>query len=213
MRYDGNKKQILNNITGYAKPGELLAIMGASGCGKTSLLNILAQRVGVSPGATFLGDVRANNRVVKEQDFGKIGSFVQQSDILLETMTPKEALRFAAKLRTTLNDAEIEERVEILLKRLGLYHCQNTQLGGMSFKGVSGSERKKTCIGYELITDPKVLLLDEPTSGLDSLTSNKIIKILRKEAARGLTVVSTIHLPSSETFHLFDRLVLMHDGY
>ena len=57
MRYDGNKKQILNNITGYAKPGELLAIMGASGCGKTSLLNILAQRIGVSPGATFLGDV------------------------------------------------------------------------------------------------------------------------------------------------------------
>lgn len=76
MRYDGPKKQILNNISGYAKPGELLAIMGASGCGKTSLLNILAQRIGVSPGATFLGDVRANNRVVGEPDFGKIGSFV-----------------------------------------------------------------------------------------------------------------------------------------
>jgi ABC-type multidrug transport system ATPase subunit len=83
----------------------------------------------------------------------------------------------------------------------------------MSIKGVSGSERKRTCIGYELITDPKVLLLDEPTSGLDSITSNLIIRILRKEAARGLTVISTIHLPSSETFHLFDRLCLMHDGY
>lgn len=157
--------------------------------------------------------MRANKRVIKEGDFGKIGSFVQQSDILLETMTPAEALRFAAKLRTTLNDEEIEERVAILIRRLGLTYCQNTRLGGMSVKGVSGSERKKTCIGYELITDPKVLLLDEPTSGLDSITATMIVKILRKEAARGLTVISTIHLPSSETFHLFDRLCLMHDGY
>jgi ABC-type multidrug transport system ATPase subunit len=79
-------------------------------------------------------------------------------------------------------------------------------------KGLSGGERKRTCIGYELITDPKLLLLDEPTSGLDSTTAYKIIRILKKEASRGLTIVSTIHQPSSEIFTLFDRLILLHEG-
>lgn len=60
-------------------------------------------------------------------------------------------------------------------------------------KGVSGGERKRTCIGYELITDPKVLLLDEPTSGLDSNTALKIIQMLNKESMRGITIICTIH--------------------
>lgn len=67
-------------------------------------------------------------------------------------------------------------------------------------KGVSGGERKRTAIGYELITDPKVLLLDEPTSGLDSSTAYRIIKLLKREALGGMTVLCTIHQPSSEIF-------------
>lgn len=63
------------------------------------------------------------------------------------------------------------------------------------FKGISGGERKRTSIGYELITDPRVIILDEPTSGLDSFTALKIMKMLKKEAHRGLTVISTIHTP------------------
>ena len=80
-------------------------------------------------------------------------------------------------------------------------------------KGISGGERKRTSIGYELITDPKLILLDEPTSGLDSTTAYKIVKILKKEAQRNLTVISTIHQPSSEIFITFDRLILLHEGH
>jgi len=80
-------------------------------------------------------------------------------------------------------------------------------------KGISGGERKRTSIGYELITDPSVVLLDEPTSGLDSSTAVKIAKILKNEAKLGKTVITTIHQPSSELFMLFDRLILLHDGF
>lgn len=97
-------KQILSGVSGYAKPRELVAIMGASGSGKTSLLNVIAQRLSLSPGAIQEGEVRINNRIIYGGDFGKIGAFVQQDDILIETMTARESFTFAAKLRTNLND-------------------------------------------------------------------------------------------------------------
>jgi ABC-type multidrug transport system ATPase subunit len=81
-------------------------------------------------------------------------------------------------------------------------------------KGISGGERKRTSIGYELITDPKMLLCDEPTSGLDSSTALRIIQMLRKEAeTHQLTIICTIHQPSAEIFTCFDRLLLLQDGY
>jgi ATP-binding cassette subfamily G (WHITE) protein 1 len=80
-------------------------------------------------------------------------------------------------------------------------------------KGLSGGERKRTSIGYELITSPNLLLLDEPTSGMDSKTAYQIIKILREEAKRGMTVIATIHQPSSELFAMFHRVALLSDGY
>ena len=83
-------KQVLHGLTGFAKPGQLMAIMGASGSGKTSFLNILGQRLGLSPGSKMTGEVRCNNRVLKPNDFGKFGAFVQQDDVLLETFTPIE---------------------------------------------------------------------------------------------------------------------------
>ena len=77
MKYTQNTKTILEDVSGFAKPGELVAIMGASGGGKTSLLNILASRAYVSSGAKISGEIRINNREISKQDFGKIGAFVQ----------------------------------------------------------------------------------------------------------------------------------------
>lgn len=108
-------------------------------------------------------------------------------------MTPRESFAFAAKLRTNLDPDGIREKVEQIISKLGLGQCADTRIGGISLKGISGGERKRTSIGYELITEPMVILLDEPTSGLDSTNALKIVKILKKEALSGKTIICTIH--------------------
>ena len=167
--------------------------MGASGSGKTSLLNILGQRLDLSAGASVSGRIKCNNKEVGSGDFGKVGAFVMQDDILIETMTPYESFCFAARLRTSFNWEQIKDRADKMIERLQLQDCKDTRIGGFVIKGISGGERKRTCIGYELITEPNMVLLDEPTSGLDSSTAVRIIKMLKKEAENGMTVITTIH--------------------
>lgn len=98
------------------------------------------------------------------------------------------------------------------MKDLGLISAADTPVGSHKHKTLSGGERKRTAIGVELITDPSLILLDEPTSGLDSFKALQIVKLLKKLANRGKTVVSTIHQPGSDAFRIFDKLILMCDG-
>ena len=124
-------------------------------------------------------------------------------------MTPYESFCFAASLRTNLKKHEIEAKAERMIERLQLKTCRDTKIGGFALKSISGGERKRTSIGYELITEPNMILLDEPTSGLDSSTALRIVKMLKKEAENGMTIVATIHQPSGEVFSLFDRLIVL----
>ena len=194
-RKSGEKyKKILQNQNGYVQPGESVAIMGPSGSGKTSLLNILAGRSVLSKGSKYEGILQVNSCDFNTSDFGKIGAFVQQDDVLIDTMTPAECFRFALKMtQSGISDKNIEVRVRSMIDILKLNKCQNTLIGGMLMKGISGGERKRTSIGYELIKNPKLLLLDEPTSGLDSHTSLGIVKLMKNEANRGMTILATIH--------------------
>ena len=115
-------------------------------------------------------------------------------------------------MRTSLNNIEIENRVNNLLEVMKLESCQNTFVGNELIKGISGGERKRASIGYELITNPRLLILDEPTSGLDSNTAFKLIQMLKRESERGMSIILTIHQPSSEIFMLFDKIILLSDG-
>jgi ABC-type multidrug transport system ATPase subunit len=101
-----------------------------------------------------------------------------QDDVLFEYFTPREALLFAAKLKLNIPEQERRERVEELLKELGLLHVANTLIGSIHNKTLSGGERKRTAIAVEMITDPSLLLLDEPTSGLDSFTATHLVNLL-----------------------------------
>lgn len=145
--------------------------------------------------------------------FGTLAAYVMQDDVLYQDYTPREALRFAARLKLPGSDQEQDARVETLLEELGLLGVADTIIGSVLQKTISGGERKRTAIGVELITDPSLILLDEPTSGLDSFKALQIVQLLNKQARKGKTVISTIHQPSSEAFRSFDRLILMMDGY
>ena len=171
----------------------MIAILGPSGSGKTSLLNVLSQREDLSVGSKLLGELKLNGKVMQKGDFGKMGAFVQQDDILYEVMTPYELFEFAYKIRSGKEGPEVHDRVEKVLDKLGLQLCKNTIIGGWLTRGISGGERRRASIGYEIITNPALLLLDEPTSGLDASTALRIIRILRQEASRGVSVLATIH--------------------
>ena len=204
---------VLKGITGHANPGELLAIMGSSGAGKTTLLNVLSDKVQKSKFVKCSGDVLANNQNINNFGFHNYIGYVTQDDILIDTLTVKECLMFSARLKLNGTYQLINDKVESLLESLKLEGCKNTYIGSRALKGISGGEKKRTNIGIELITEPSVLFLDEPTSGLDSFSANIVISLLVAQARKGRTIITTIHQPSSEIFHMFDKLMLMSDGY
>ena len=137
-----------------------------------------------------------------------------QDDRLFEVLTPRELFTFSARLRLPrdMSADQRSEMVENVIKKLKMSACANTRVGGHLMRGLSGGERKRTAIGYELITNPGLLFLDEPTTGLDSSTAYFLIETLRELAREGHTVICTIHQPSSEIFALFDKLNLLVKG-
>jgi len=206
-------KNILKGVSGICRPGELTALMGPSGGGKTTLLNLLACRI-VADGkkSSLTGDIHAQGNPYDAETFSKFAGYLMQDDILYETQTPREAITFAATLRMHATAAERKKRVDQLLEDFQLNRAADTYIGGVFLKGISGGERKRTSLALELVNNPSVLLLDEPTSGLDSFTAFVLINLLKNLARDGKTIIFTIHQPSSDIFSLFDQLLLISDG-
>ncbi|KAJ6406800.1 hypothetical protein OIU84_010337 [Salix udensis] len=205
------EKDILNGISGSVDPGEVLALMGPSGSGKTTLLNLLGGRL--NRPTVGGGSITYNDGPYSKFLKSRIG-FVTQDDILFPHLTVKETLTYAALLRLpkTLTKEQKQKRAIEVIYELGLERCQDTMIGGPFVHGVSGGERKRVCIGNEIIINPSILFLDEPTSGLDSTTALKTVQLLQDMAVGGKTVVTTIHQPSSRLFHKFDKLILLGKG-
>uniref|UniRef100_A0A8C6NNW7 ATP-binding cassette sub-family G member 2-like n=1 Tax=Nothobranchius furzeri TaxID=105023 RepID=A0A8C6NNW7_NOTFU len=207
----GSEKYILKDVSGIMKPG-MNAIMGATGSGKTSLLDVIAGRK--NPAGLRQGHVLVNGRLVTS-DLRLSSAYVVQDDILMGTLSVRENLMFSANLRLNpkrYSSSDKTSRVEAVVEDLGLTDCADTKIGTEFLRGVSGGERKRCSIGMELITSPSLLFLDEPTTGLDSNTANCIIGLLHKLSRRGKTVIFSIHQPRYSIFKLFDHLTLMHKG-
>eukprot|EP00970_Alexandrium_tamarense_P005235 scaffold847_cov199-Alexandrium_tamarense.AAC.4 len=184
------ERKILNSVWGDVPSGEITAIMGPSGAGKTTLLNILSGRCRSNANIKIESDIRMNDYAIDPAtniDVRKQIAFVSQDDALAFTATPREAIRFSAKLRLPriTTDDEIEELADKMLEELGLGECAGTMIGGSLVKGISGGERKRTSVGVELVTKPTLVFLDEPTSGLDSFSAMQVIKVLKKIAQAG----------------------------
>ncbi|XP_076032222.1 protein scarlet-like isoform X2 [Oratosquilla oratoria] len=205
-------KRVLNNVSGAVRPGSLVALMGSSGAGKSTLMNALANR---TPGEVMVdGDILVNGRTATRHMSGLSG-YVHQDDLFVGSLTVKEHLTFMARLRMDRRStgSERSARVHELLKELGLTRAQNTRIGtpGMD-KSLSGGERKRLAFATEILTDPPLLFCDEPTTGLDSYNARKLVKMMKEMAARGKTILCTIHQPSSEVFAMFDKLLLLAEG-
>lgn len=205
------KKVLLDKVTAIARPGELLAIVGPSGGGKTTLLNVLAMRP--PPYRVPSGCVTFNGHAETKETVKSRVNYVMAHDKLLPYLTVHESLMSAAALKLpNLSPEERARRVEQVMESMCLQSCRDTYIGGEWRKGISTGELKRVAIAVELLDEPSVLILDEPTSGLDSALSVKVIELLVREARRGRTIIATIHQPSSQIFAMFDRLLLLTTG-
>lgn len=214
VSYVINGKQILNNIRGLARPGEVTAIMGASGAGKTTFLDILARK---NKRGVDSGDFYVNGEKVSTSDYKSVIGFVDQEDTMLPTLTVHETILTSALLRLPKNMSRQakEQRVVEVEKELGIYNIRDSLIGSEEGKGrgISGGEKRRVGIACELVTSPSILFLDEPTSGLDAYNAFNVIECLVTLAKTyKRTVVFTIHQPRSNIVALFDRLILLARG-
>ena len=207
-------RHILSGVQGIALPGQLMAIMGASGAGKTTFLDILARK---NKRGFVDGNFYVNGEKVSDSDYRGVIGFVDQDDTLLPTLTVHEAIMTSALLRLPrdMNISAKEQKVYEVEKQLGILPIKDQLIGSEEGhgRGISGGEKRRVGIACELVTSPSILFLDEPTSGLDAYNAFNVIECLVTLAKNyNRTIIFTIHQPRSNIVALFDHLVLLAKG-
>lgn len=204
--YMGGERKLLNKVSGYARPGVMVALMGASGAGKTTLLNTLSQRQNIG---VVKGEMLVDGRDLGP-DFQRNTGFCLQGDLHDRTATVREAIEFSAVLR---QDASVPhaEKIAYVDKVISLLELNELEDAIIMSLGVE--QRKRLTIGVELAAKPSLLLfLDEPTSGLDSQSAYSIVRFLKKLSRAGQAIVCTIHQPSSVLIEQFDMILALNPG-
>lgn len=205
----GEELELLQNVSGYCKPGTITALMGSSGAGKTTLLDVLSFRKNTG---TIKGDMFVNGREVNESKFRRMMAYVEQMDTLYPHDTVMEAVEFSANLRLQNMSQDMRTNwIHHVLDMLELLPLSN-ELIGLSGSGLSFEQRKRVSIAVELVANPSILFLDEPTTGLDSRSAQVVVRCVRRVAESGRCVICTIHQPSTSIFMSFDALLLLQRG-
>ena len=205
-----NSKNGLYNFSFSEHSGQLIAVMGGSGVGKSTLLNILNGNIVAQQGEIKINqfDIQKNKKEIE----GLIG-FVPQDDLLFEDLTVWENLSYNARLCfDELSESDIEKKVFGMLKELELLDYKDLKVGSPLKKTISGGQRKRLNVALELIREPFILFVDEPTSGLSSTDSEMVMLLLKEQARKGKLIIVNIHQPSSAIFKLFDQLWIMDKG-
>ena len=204
-------RDILKNVSGFARSGECLAIMGGSGSGKSTLLNALSNRINKKTGLQMKGEIELNKQALTPEH-RYITGFVAQRDLFFEDLTVGETLDFVSQLKPQRTENNTDTVTE-LLEELKLTKTRNSYVGGKFRVGLSGGEKRRLSVGAELLTQPKLLLLDEPTSGLDSYTGFVIINKLKRLAKKhNIIIIFTLHQPSYEIYELCENLMFLNHG-
>lgn len=192
--------------------GKLVGIMGGSGVGKSTLLNVLNGNLKPASGEILINGYNIYDEQHKDKLNGVIG-FIPQDDLLIEDLTVYQNLYYNARLcLDRYDDHKIRELVDRVLVDLDLYGIRDLKVGKPLNKVISGGQRKRVNIGLELIREPSVLFVDEPTSGLSSVDSEMVMTLLREQVQKGKLVIINIHQPSSNLYKMFDKIIFMDKG-
>ncbi|PVD26127.1 hypothetical protein C0Q70_13795 [Pomacea canaliculata] len=203
-------KHVLQNVTLDLPAGQLIAVAGSSGSGKTSLLDIITFR----NEGYVTGKMAYKGLHCTKDNMQKICSYVIQADRLLPNLTVLETLIYYAylKLPGETKKSKLEETVESVISRMGLKGVADSRVGGAVVRGISGGERRRVTIAIQLLQEPDILLLDEPTTGLDSFTARHLVASLQQLARQGTLVVLSLHQPRYDIVRMLDQTILMSKG-
>jgi len=205
-------KSVLSNVSFYLKPGTMTLILGPPGGGKTSLFNILTNRVKMGQ---FSGEVLFNGKEINPINHNRMVSYVNQLDIHLAPLTLKQTLMFSAECQLPEDTTyeEKERRVDCVMRMLGVKHREDVIVGDQVLRGISGGEKRRTSIGIEAVKAPTLICMDEPTTGLDSQAAYDILHRVQTLAkVGGIPVLTSLLQPSYELASLFDNLLLLAEG-
>jgi len=206
-----DRLELLKGVSGSFRPGVLTALMGVSGAGKTTLMDVLAGR---KTGGYIEGDISISGYLKKQETFARVSGYCEQNDIHSPQVTVYESLLFSAWLRLP-KDVDSNKRkifIEEVMELVELKPLRDALVGLPGVNGLSTEQRKRLTIAVELVANPSIIFMDEPTSGLDARAAAIVMRTVRNTVDTGRTVVCTIHQPSIDIFEAFDELFLMKRG-
>lgn len=207
-----NTQNGIQKFNMQARSGDLVAVMGGSGVGKSTLINVLNGNLKPDRGEVFFNGYNLNNPLERRKIKGIIG-LVPQEDLLIEDLTVHQNLYYSARLcLDNLDNGEIENIVDNVLDELDLKEIRDLKVGSPLKKIISGGQRKRLNIALELIRQPSVLFIDEPTSGLSSVDAENVMNLLKEQSDSGKLVIANIHQPSSYLYKMFDKILILDKG-
>ncbi|CAJ1922092.1 unnamed protein product [Sphenostylis stenocarpa] len=206
-----NKLVLLKGVSGSFRPGVLTALMGVTGAGKTTLMDVLAGR---KSGGYVGGNITISGYQKKQETFARISGYCEQNDIHSPHVTVYESLLYSAWLRLSpdINDQTRKMFIEEVMELVELKPLRYALVGFPGVNGLSIEQRKRLTIAVELVANPSIIFMDEPTSGLDARAAAIVMRTVRNTVDTGRTVVCTIHQPSIDIFESFDELLLLKQG-
>lgn len=231
-----DRLELLKGVSGAFRPGVLTALMGVSGAGKTTLMDVLAGR---KTGGYVEGTIKISGYPKKQETFARISGYCEQTDIHSPHVTVYESLLFSAWLRLppevnsetkmvcncdriliencvkamfVLNQMMwlLQMFIEEVMELVELTPLREALVGLPGVNGLSTEQRKRLTIAVELVANPSIIFMDEPTSGLDARAAAIVMRTVRNTVDTGRTVVCTIHQPSIDIFDAFDEVRTNH---
>ncbi|MBN2789088.1 MAG: ATP-binding cassette domain-containing protein [Candidatus Delongbacteria bacterium] len=208
--YFSDNAKAIDSVSFEVDHGDLICIMGPSGAGKSTLLKILSGKIKPQKGEIFADNFNFFEYYEKIKRFI---SYVPQDDVIFENLTVFENFYYNAKLRfPKLSEKNLSEKVDSVIKEIGLISKRDTRVGTELDKILSSGERKRMNIGLELLSDSNIYFFDEPTTGLSSKDSEKVIELLDKLSKNGKIIFTVIHQPSYKIYKKFNKIILLDHG-